>query len=141
MAKVLFICSASVGRSKMAAGYYNHLTGTADAKSAAGVERLREKYENRPHPLVVQMMASEGIDISDQEITYLDEVNLGDFDTVVAFCPPEHCMVDISQHPDVRYVNIADPAGIGMADDQFAVRLEHSQREIRKAVMAMLGRE
>lgn len=136
--KILFVCSANVGRSQMAQGFYNSLTSSSDASSAAGIEKLREKYGNKPHHLVTELMSREGVDISSHKITYLEEVDLGSFDQIIVFCEPVDCSVSLIERQNVRHVHIEDPAEIGTSDSGFSARLVSSMHQIRQVVMNLI---
>ena len=59
---VLFVCVHNAGRSQMAAGYLNHLSGGRIEVRSAGSEPA-EKI----NPVAVQAMAEEGIDIGGEQ--------------------------------------------------------------------------
>ncbi len=76
MSKLLFLCASNVGRSQMAEGFYNHLTGGKNSISAAGISdvvRLKDKYHSRPHEGIIAVMKERGIDISNQTIDFVTE--------------------------------------------------------------------
>ena len=56
---VLFVCVHNAGRSQMAAGYLNHLSGGAIEVRSAGSEPA-----DKINPVAIQAMAEEGIDIT-----------------------------------------------------------------------------
>ena len=56
---VLFVCVHNAGRSQMAAGYLNHLSGGAIEVRSAGSEPA-----DKINPVTVQAMAEEDIDIT-----------------------------------------------------------------------------
>jgi arsenate reductase len=59
---VLFVCVHNAGRSQMAAGYLNHLSGGAIEVRSAGSEPA-----DKINPVAIQAMAEEGIDIAAEE--------------------------------------------------------------------------
>jgi protein-tyrosine-phosphatase len=59
---VLFVCVHNAGRSQMAAGYLNHLSGVAIEVRSAGSEPA-----DKINPVAIQAMAEEGIDIAAEE--------------------------------------------------------------------------
>ena len=136
--KILFVCSANVGRSQMAQGFYNILTNSSDASSAAGIEKLREKYDNKPHHLVIELMKGEGVDISSQKITYLEEIDLDMFDQIIVFCEPADCLINLSDRQNVRHIHIEDPAGKGTSDSDFLARLASSMYQIKQVVVSLI---
>ena len=79
-AKVLFICTHNSARSQMAEGFLNHLAvGRFEAQSA-GTE------PGALNPLAVQVMAEEGIDISNHHAKALDAFLSEPFDYVITVC-------------------------------------------------------
>jgi arsenate reductase len=78
--KVLFICTHNSARSQMAEGFLNRLgAGRFEARSA-GTE------PGTLHPLAVQVMAEEGIDISGQHAKSIDAFLQERFDYVITVC-------------------------------------------------------
>ncbi|NUJ97213.1 hypothetical protein HGA92_00305 [Candidatus Gracilibacteria bacterium] len=98
--KTLFICSANVGRSQMAEGYYNHFTNSRDGTSVALIEdrinllpeidnesmiinkRIRE-YGGKPSSMIQDIMREDGIDISFQEIKLLTKEICDEADRII----------------------------------------------------------
>ena len=72
---VLFVCVHNAGRSQMAAGYLTHLAGDRIDVRSAGSEPA-----DRLNPVVVEAMAEEGIDITDErpKILTTDAVEASD---------------------------------------------------------------
>ena len=78
--RVLFICTHNSARSQMAEGFLSRLgAGRFEARSA-GTE------PGALHPLAVQVMAEEGIDISGHHAKSLDGFLLERFDYVITVC-------------------------------------------------------
>ena len=78
--KVLFICTHNSARSQMAEGFLNRLgAGRFEARSA-GTE------PGTLHPLAVQVMTEQGIDISGQHAKSIDAFLQERFDYVITVC-------------------------------------------------------
>ena len=78
--KVLFICTHNSARSQMAEGFLNRLgAGRFEARSAGTAPGTL-------HPLAVQVMAEEGIDISGQHAKSIDAFLQERFDYVITVC-------------------------------------------------------
>ena len=78
--RVLFICTHNSARSQMAEGLLNRLgTGRFEATSAGTEPSVL-------HPLAVEVMAEEGIDISGQRAKAVDDFVQQRFDYVVTVC-------------------------------------------------------
>lgn len=104
---VLFVCVHNAGRSQMAAGYLEHLSGgrievrSAGSAPAEGV-----------NPSAVAAMAEEGIDISAQRPKILTDDAVIASDVVITMGCGDACPF----HPGKRYEDwvLEDPAGKGV---------------------------
>lgn len=87
MPVVLFLCVANSARSQMA-------EGLARALAPAGYRFLSAGSTPRTlNPLAVAALAEDGIDISTQRAKSINDVRLGDVDTIVTLCAEEVCPV------------------------------------------------
>lgn len=124
--KILFVCLANVGRSQMAAAFYNQITGTSDA-SSAGVrvekpgETLGERRARRGGTYLLQiMLEEEGIDLGDSEQTQLTEDMLDGNDQIISMAQQEYTPGWLSEHPNYVSWDIEDPGGKDYAHTQKA---------------------
>jgi arsenate reductase len=78
--KVLFICTHNSARSQMAEGYMNAKYGDRFEVFSAGTEKTRV------HPMAIDMMRENGIDISGHRSKLLDEFFGKGIETVVTVC-------------------------------------------------------
>jgi arsenate reductase len=78
--RVLFLCTHNSARSQMAEAFLNHLGHGRFQAFSAGTEA------RGLHPLSVQAMAEEGIDISLQESKTVDRFVAEPFDFVITVC-------------------------------------------------------
>jgi arsenate reductase len=78
--RVLFVCTHNSARSQMAEGFLNALGGGCFAAESAGTEA------RGIHPLAIQAMAEEGIDIAFHESKTIDRFLGEDFDLVITVC-------------------------------------------------------
>jgi len=78
--RVLFVCTHNSARSQMAEGFLRHLSGGAFDVYSAGTE------PGELHPLAVEAMAEEGIDISGQRAKSVDDFVRQAFDYVITLC-------------------------------------------------------
>jgi arsenate reductase len=101
---VLFVCVHNAGRSQMAAGYLNHLSGGAIEVRSAGSEPA-----DKINPVAIQAMAEEGIDITAEKpkILTIDAVKASD--VVITMGCGDAC----PYYPGKRYEDwtLDDPAG------------------------------
>lgn len=89
MKRVMFVCKKNSRRSQMAEGFAKSLTKGAVSITSAGLEA------SQVDPLVVEVMAQVGIDVSGQVSKPLSDFNPEDYDVVISLCgcgvylPPE----------------------------------------------------
>ncbi len=91
MEKILFVCSANVGRSQMAEVIYNTLSNSQIAYSAAGIEDVVEKYKHGLHPDVVSVMKEINFDVCNLRPKLLTEEMVQIATQVFVFCNLEQC--------------------------------------------------
>ena len=132
MQRVLFICTHNSARSQMAEGYLRALgSGRFEAVSAG--TRARGL-----HPLAVQAMAEEGIDISLQESKSLAQFVDDAFDVVVTVCDEanESCPY-FANAKERRHWSFPDPSmALGDDETRFA-----AFREVRDAIRERIEQE
>jgi arsenate reductase (thioredoxin) len=123
---VLFVCVHNAGRSQMAAGYLNHLSGGHIDVCSAGSEPA-----DKISPAAVQAMAEEGIDIAAEQPKILTTEAVKASDVVITMGCGDAC----PYYPGRRYEDwvLDDPAG----QDLNHVRLIRDQ--IRRRVENLIG--
>ncbi|HEX3197668.1 MAG TPA: arsenate reductase ArsC [Propionibacteriaceae bacterium] len=104
---VLFVCVHNAGRSQMAAGYLNHLSGGAIEVRSAGSEPA-----DKINPVAIQAMAEEGIDITAEKPKILTTEAVKASDVVITMGCGDAC----PYYPGKRYEDWAldDPADQGI---------------------------
>lgn len=104
---VLFVCVHNAGRSQMAAGYVNHLSGGAIEVRSAGSEPA-----DKINPVAIQAMAEEGIDITAEKPKILTIEAVKASDVVITMGCGDAC----PYYPGKRYEDwtLDDPAGRGI---------------------------
>jgi len=104
---VLFVCVHNAGRSQMAAGYLRHLAGDRITVLSAG-----SAPGDALNPVAVQVMAEEGIDISEAVPTILTTGAVQESDVVITMGCGDAC----PYFPGKRYEDwvLDDPAGQGV---------------------------
>ena len=104
---VLFVCVHNAGRSQMAAAYLTHLgDGRVEVRSAGSAPA------DTVNPAVVEALAEEGIDISQEVPKVLTVEAVKESDVVITMGCGDACPV----FPGKRYEDwaLADPAGQGV---------------------------
>ena len=123
---VLFVCVHNAGRSQMAAGYLNHLSGGRIEVQSAGSEPA-----DKINPVAVQAMAEDGIDIEAEQPKILTTEAVKESDVVITMGCGDTC----PYYPGKRYEDwvLDDPAGQGIE----VVRPIRDQ--IRRRVEQLIG--
>jgi arsenate reductase (thioredoxin) len=113
--KVLFVCVQNVGRSQMAAAFYNQLTGSSDADSAGtNVLPPGSTIGERAQAIgaadkLIAVMDEEGIDMRPKVRTQLNQDMLGKYDLVINMAEKEKTPLYLENHPSVVSWEIEDP--------------------------------
>lgn len=114
--RVLFVCTHNSARSQMAEAFLRELAGDRFDVASAGTEA------RGVHPLAIQAMAEEGIDISLQKSKTVDRFLDQRFDLVITVCDDaaESCPV-FPNAAERRHWSFPDPSAVlGDADQRFA---------------------
>jgi arsenate reductase (thioredoxin) len=126
---VLFVCVHNAGRSQMAAGYLNHLSGGQIEVRSAGSEPA-----DNINPVAVQAMAEEGIDIAAEQPKILTNDAVQASDVVITMGCGDTC----PYYPGTRYEDweLDDPAGQDITHvrpirDEIKRRIEHLINELQ----------
>lgn len=84
---VLFLCTGNSCRSQMAEAWLRHLKGQQYEACSAGIKA------QGLNPFMVEVMQERAVDISCQQSTRLDEIDLSTIDWVVTVCghAEQHC--------------------------------------------------
>ncbi len=107
-AHVLFLCTENSARSQMAEGILRHLShGQVEVASAGS-------HPSSVHPLAVQVLAEQGIDISGHRSKSLEEFRGQKFDYIITVCDriKETCPT-FTGDPERIHWSFADPAATG----------------------------
>jgi protein-tyrosine-phosphatase len=107
MKDVLFVCQANVGRSQMAEGFFNFLTGS-DFAGSAGVVDVRTKFQ-KPATAAISAMQERGIDISHQPVKLLTPEMCQEARRVVVLCDRALCPTFMLKLRRVIFRPIRDP--------------------------------
>ncbi|MFF2388983.1 arsenate reductase ArsC [Agromyces sp. NPDC058104] len=125
---VLFVCVHNAGRSQMAAGYMQALSGGRVEVLSAGSEP-----KDQINPIAIQAMAEEGIDIANNVPKVLTTEAVRDSDVVITMGCGDACPI----FPGKRYEDwkLDDPAGQGIdavrpIRDEIRGRIEQLLSEI-----------
>jgi len=135
--RVLFICVHNSARSQMAEAYLKRFCGEAATVESAGLE------PTRINPLVVAVMAEEGIDLSGKAtrkvFDLFKEGRL--YDYVVTVCEEsleEHCPV----FPGVTHrlhLPFPDPAGVAGTPQEQLAAVRAIRDRIKEAMVPLAG--
>ena len=125
--RVLFVCTHNSARSQMAEGFLNALGSDRFEAQSAGTEA------RGIHPLAIQAMEEEGIDVATHESKTIDRFIGQPFDLVITVCDDaaESCPV-FPNARERRHWSFPDPSKAdGDPDERFAafVKVRDSIRE------------
>ena len=123
--KVLVLCTGNSCRSQIAEGYIRHFAGDIAEVYSAGVET------HGVNPRAVEIMAEDGIDISNQTSNNVDEYNGVEFDYVITVCfnALERCP-HFPTKARVLHRNFPDPAKAEGTDTEIMDEF----RKVRNAI-------
>jgi arsenate reductase len=123
---VLFVCVHNAGRSQIAAGYLNQLSGGEIEVRSAGSEPA-----DKINPIAVRAMAEEGIDIAAERPKILTTEAVKASDVVITMGCGDSC----PYYPGKRYEDwvLDDPAG------QDLDQVRPIRNEIRRRVENLIG--
>jgi arsenate reductase len=123
---VLFVCVHNAGRSQMAAGYLNQLSGGKIEVRSAGSEPA-----DKINPVAAQAMAEEGIDIAAERPKILTAEAVKASDVVITMGCGDSC----PYYPGKRYEDwvLEDPAG------QDLDHVRPIRNQIRQRVENLIG--
>lgn len=129
MNSVLFLCVANSARSQMAEGLARKRFGSRVRVLSAG---SRPSHVN---PYAIEAMADIGIDISDQQSTSVDEIDVSAVDLVITLCAEEVCPA-LPAHVRRLHWPIADPASSdpSLTPDDMRARFAAARDQIRARV-------
>jgi len=124
--EVLFVCVHNAGRSQMAAGLLDHLSGGGIRVRSAGSAPTDEI-----NPAVVMDMAEVGVDLSKELPKRLTDDAVRDSDVVVTMGCGDACPV----YPGKRYLDwdLPDPAGRPLEE------VRSIREEIERRVRSLLA--
>ena len=133
--KILFLCTGNSCRSQMAEGWARRLKSQDMEVFSAGVEK------REVDPLVVQVMAEAGVDISFQRSKLIEELDEKDFDYVITLCnhAKESCPIFAGQ-AKFFHADFDDPPELAGSARSIEEKLAHYRRvrdEIREFVAGM----
>jgi protein-tyrosine-phosphatase len=124
----LFVCVHNAGRSQMAAGYMQHFAG-----EKVGVLSAGSAPKDSINPVAIQVMAEDGIDISDNQPKILTSEAVQESDVVITMGCGDACPF----YPGKRYEDwvLEDPAGkdletVRKIRDEIKVRVQELLGEI-----------
>lgn len=104
MKNILFLCVANSARSQLAEGLAKQLLGPAYTIQSAG-----SAPATHIHPLALQVLAEEGIDVQGQYAKSVQSIDLSQIDLIITLCAEEVCPVVAGKHTRLHWP-LPDPA-------------------------------
>lgn len=135
--KVLIVCTGNACRSQMAEGYIKHFANNFAEVTSAGIEA------HGLHPLAVQVMEEDGLDISKQYSKTLDEIPAENYDYAITVC------LNAMSDPSIKkikarkriHIEFKDPAQIEGDLETKLKGFREVREQIKKYVLRFIGRE
>lgn len=126
MKRVLVLCTGNSCRSQMAEGYLKHFAADRAEVYSAGVET------HGVNPRAIQIMAEDGIDISNHTSNNISEYININFDFVITVCDnaKERCPFFPSQAQKFHY-NFPDPAKAVGTEEHIMQRFRETRDMIK----------
>ncbi len=125
-----FLCTGNSARSQMAEGYARRMAGPGIEVASAG---LRPRGV---HPLAVEVMREDGVDISEQTSDPIDPELLARADLVITLCgdAQDSCPLLSPEHKSLHWP-LPDPAAVqGPREARLA-----AFREVRDRIRRLVG--
>ena len=142
----LFVCSANIGRSQMAEGFYNFYAKGKNSISAAGLKDLRRKYSNKLPLIVCELMTEKEVDISENKIKMISEDLIAKSSKVVVFLRRIDCSFELkkklSKHHHVRFIPVVDPISgdiVTYQKEDLIKRITTARDEIEKIILELIN--
>lgn len=136
MKKILVLCSGNSCRSQMAEGYLTYYAKGNVKIFSAGLE------SHGVHPMAVEVMAEDSIDISHQPSKALDALSRKKFDYLITVC--EEARVALPAHfkfKKKKHFDIPDPAKFRGTDEETREVFRQAREQIKKAILKFIGQE
>ena len=135
--KILFLCTGNSIRSQMAEGFCRAFSGGKLDVYSAGVS------PSSIHPITMEVMKEEGIDISDQTSSSIGEVPFHSADHVITLCDHAQSVCPpVPSSVDRRHWSIKDPIStLGTSKeilDAFRATREDVQERVKRLVEELL---
>ena len=107
MKNILFVCNGNVARSQEAEVFTNALAQDSSVHAmSGGIDVIVGKPLD---PLVIEVMAEIGHDMSSARRKFVDEAMARSADMLVSFKPEGELPDFIKDHPDIKYWPVPDP--------------------------------
>lgn len=131
---VLFICTHNSARSQMAEGLLNHLYGDRYEAFSAGTEKTRV------HPLAVEAMKRQGIDISRHDSKTVEVFGDRQFDVVITVCDSarQTCPF-VSARKQRLHWSLEDPSQAEGTVEERLAAFEKARKALQSKIEAYFG--
>jgi len=121
---VLFLCTHNSARSQIAEAYLNHLYGDRYKAKSAGT------HPTKINPIVIEVMAEEGFDLSHARSKSIEEFLDANFDIVVTVCDGAKEACPIFPGDELIHRSFNDPSSLMGTEEEILAQT----REIRDKI-------
>jgi protein-tyrosine-phosphatase len=131
---VLFVCTHNSARSQMAEALLRRQSGGRIEAASAGTA------PTALHPLAIQVMAQQGIDIQAQRAKSLAEVGAAGWDRLVTVCDlaRESCPA-LPEGVEAQHWSLPDPAAVQGSEEARRAAFEAVARDLRTRIRFLIA--
>ena len=134
--KILVVCLGNACRSQMAEGYLRYYTNGFVPVASAGIR------PGELHPLTVEVMEEDGIDMSGHYSKGIDQVDRQEYDYVISVCDEAQTALPIFPKGTLLlHRHFPDPAGATGTRTEQLQEFRQVREQIKKYVLKFVGKE
>lgn len=137
MKKVLVLCTSNSCRSQMAEGYLRFFAPIPIEVTSAGLEK------DRLHPIAVEVMNEDNIDISQGYSKAVVDLLPNEFDYLITVCDEmaDKIPPSLNATQSIHIPHIPDPAKVKGTLEEKLKAFRHTRELIKKSMLQFIGRE
>lgn len=134
--KILVVCTGNACRSQMAEGYLRYFTTEDIQVYSAGFEA----HGVNPH--AIQVMAEDGIDLSDHYSKTIGPFLADQFDYIISVCDEAQAQLpEFAGEPDYLHLSLNDPAQAVGSTDQVLNVFRETRETVKRFVLKFVGQK
>ena len=129
MKTIYFLCTGNSCRSQIAEGYGKQILGDVAEIHSAGIEA------HGKNPRAIEIMKEDGLDISNQESSVINESLLQKSDFIITLCgnADERCPTVPSRAKRIHW-GLSDPAKATGTEDEIKSEFRKTREEVKRRI-------